>query len=753
MLGSSESRVPKILSQIALKPNKMNSTFYLNKAKDCFKNNNYPDAYENFVNYFDSLDDPTTSTPAVQLGFTKLVCRIGLVLEEANDTEELLKVYLQALNLFPNNYIILNNLGGYLFKMGEIDIARRYLDMAVSYSKNYLPAEKNLMHCKWHQIPRWHFKMLNDKARNIAYSKAITNIIRQGFTNIVDIGTGCGLLSLIASQNPEVNVTAIEENKLLAKMCENIMKENERNNVKILNCNSTKLVDPPTPCNFLMTEIFDVAIFGERMLESLVHAHQVLITEKDRYKIVPCAAKLYASAINYRSPQAFRVVNQLQELNLKDMCIRQIDADPYDAEDLSTKDIDYMSEPVIVFDLDFYDFLELNDILNNEEYSKIIEIECYKGGSLTSLAVWFDLILDEETTITTDPRNDNRVNCWEQAVFHLVHPIDVVAGETIQFEVTVLENQLKFYQITKPNTCVACWLVSKEIVTFLNDAPLVNEILALTNKLKHPDFINQFPDPNKPIMDLMSFPLLGFILAATQGCQFYTTIKSESDFQYVDFFDHILRVNNIPQGKMIVVENKLGQNTTMCGIHKYLKECRACLLDPISTDGSIHPTIGLKEKIIPDQPDIFMLPAKIVVKVVLIYSEKLETWNFVQDKNVFDFKISRFINEYSGCEHPNLENFVYEELSSPISFIVDDKDYVKKTQNVLITESGKVNGLYTWYELKYHGNIDFSTKESFYLKKTCYLMKHKRVELGDLFRVVMRREGTYLDFRLDDEMA
>lgn len=54
-------------------------------------------------------------------------------------------------------------------------------------------------------------------------------------------------------------------------------------------------------------------------------------------------------------------------------------------------------------------------------------------------------------------------------------------------------------------------------------------------------------------MDLMCFPLLGFMLAATQGCQFYTTIKSESDFQYMDFFDHILRVNNIPQGKMIVV--------------------------------------------------------------------------------------------------------------------------------------------------------------------------------------------------------
>lgn len=54
-------------------------------------------------------------------------------------------------------------------------------------------------------------------------------------------------------------------------------------------------------------------------------------------------------------------------------------------------------------------------------------------------------------------------------------------------------------------------------------------------------------------MDLMSFPLLGFMLAATQGCQFYTVIKTDSDFKYMDFFDHILRINSIPHGKMIVV--------------------------------------------------------------------------------------------------------------------------------------------------------------------------------------------------------
>lgn len=112
---------------------------------------------------------------------------------------------------------------------------------------------------------------------------------------MIDLGAGCGLLSLMASEHPEVNVTAIEENKSLVKMCENIMKENNRTNVKIINCFSTKLSEAPARCNFLVTEIFDCAIFGERMLETLLHAHHILITEKDNFKLVPCGARLYAS--------------------------------------------------------------------------------------------------------------------------------------------------------------------------------------------------------------------------------------------------------------------------------------------------------------------------------------------------------------------------------------------------------------------------------------------------------------------------
>jgi len=40
-----------------------------------------------------------------------------------------------------------------------------------------------------------------------------------------------------------------------------------------------------------------------------------------------------------------------------------------------------------------------------------------------------------------------------------------------------------------------------------------------------------------------------------------------------------------------------------------------------------------------------MLPTKVVVKVVLIYSEKLETWNVVNDENT-ELELFQSANEF-----------------------------------------------------------------------------------------------------------
>lgn len=53
-------------------------------------------------------------------------------------------------------------------------------------------------------------------------------------------------------------------------------------------------LDPPEKCNLIVTEIFDVALFGERALESILHALTILRTEDD-FKIIPCGATVYVT--------------------------------------------------------------------------------------------------------------------------------------------------------------------------------------------------------------------------------------------------------------------------------------------------------------------------------------------------------------------------------------------------------------------------------------------------------------------------
>lgn len=97
------------------------------------------------------------------------------------------------------------------------------------------------MHLKWHELPRWHFKMLNDKKRNESYERAIVTMVERGYKNVVDIGAGCGLLSLYAVKNPEAQVVAIEENKTLANICSKVVVENKIKNLKVINSHSTDI--------------------------------------------------------------------------------------------------------------------------------------------------------------------------------------------------------------------------------------------------------------------------------------------------------------------------------------------------------------------------------------------------------------------------------------------------------------------------------------------------------------------------------
>ncbi|CAH1174194.1 unnamed protein product, partial [Phaedon cochleariae] len=706
---------------------KSNSLLHLKNAKQACVNSDYAEAYENFVLYFESLTDPLDSTAAVQKIFTKLVCKMGMILEETCNIEELLKCYIQALNFFPDNFVILSNLGAYMFKNAEIDIARRYLERAVNVNKNYLPAEINLMHVKWHQIPRWHFRMLNDKHRNIAYEKAISTQVNTGYKNVLDIGAGCGFLSLCAARHAGTTVTAIEENKQLANMCKDIMKANEVSNVNVLQCYSTHFSESPVECNLLVTEVFDVALFGERALETIAHASTVLCTEND-YKIIPCKAKVYLTGISSEELHAKHrctLPRSIQLLNLDNLEITEQDLEPYEAENLSDFDVSYLTDKQEIFNIDFYDSNQILQILDESEAQRV-HLKCNQAGTIHALAVWFDLGLTADVSITTDPLNDDRVTCWEQAVVHLDRPVKVTAGDVLAVDVSMKNCRLKI-ELAEDGVVDRDrrFKVTKEVVSFLNDDSLVESIGRLAERLAH---------ANLTVVDYNVFPLLGFLMAK-RNCTVFHSIKNNCDRA---LFERILDLNDIPKERFHILDEFVLDASE----HDCLFFC-----DVISRDGLLESS-GF-EMMEPHGRSV-KIPQSITAHVQLVHSLYVERCNLVMDENVLDFRIGEFINDYSGYEHPNLEKLQYTAHSEPIKFPLAGDGTA--TSRVTVNREGIVNALYVWYDVQLHDDIVFSTKNSTHYKKVCFFFKEKaKVQVGDNFTVKMQLDGSYVKIFLEEK--
>lgn len=148
--------------------------------------------------------------------------------------------------------------------------------------------------------------MLHDTERNQKYLRglqiAIDKVHRQGRkANVLDIGTGTGILSMMAVQCGADTVTACEAFRPMADCAEKIIEQNGvRHAINIVKKRSTDLVvgangDMAKRANILVTEVFDTELIGEGAIGIFSHAHEHLL-EADCI-VVPDSATMYAQVV------------------------------------------------------------------------------------------------------------------------------------------------------------------------------------------------------------------------------------------------------------------------------------------------------------------------------------------------------------------------------------------------------------------------------------------------------------------------
>ncbi|KAJ3615406.1 hypothetical protein NHX12_016105, partial [Muraenolepis orangiensis] len=387
----------------------------LESAQQCLSNQDYGTA---FVYYLLVLNLAPVLKHFARESFRFTLFKIVDEWESEGRIEELLHSFGLALEVFPDDEIILNSLGELLFRLGFRDEAASHFHKALKLKPDYPEARENFYRAANWLVERWHFLMLNDRGRNQKYQQAIQKAVERGCNTVLDIGTGTGILGMCAKKAGAASVFACEWSKTMYELaCEVVTANGMKGGINILHKKSLDMEVPKDiPHRVSLVNI----------------SHDTMSPEaSETGRVIPAGATVFGMAVESLEVRRHHrlCVSEVGGLSLRAVgqlhspvsCTVEADdsMEPYTTERLSRIPGGYtaLTQPFRALDIDFNNVKELEGLSSRE--MQRLHLPVTQEGTLDALAVWFQLHLDQESSISTGPQEDT---CWEQAIYPIQNP-------------------------------------------------------------------------------------------------------------------------------------------------------------------------------------------------------------------------------------------------------------------------------------------------------------------------------------------
>ncbi|XP_075979043.1 arginine methyltransferase 7 isoform X2 [Anticarsia gemmatalis] len=398
--------------------------------------------------------------------------------------------------------------------------------------------------------------MLHDTERNKKYYRALQLAINKMHNegkeaHVLDIGTGTGLLSIMAARCGADSIVACEAFLPMAECCLKILERNGvRDKIHVVPKRSTDITvgengDMKRKANILVTEVFDTELIGEGALSTFSHAHKYLLEED--CIVVPDSAVIYAQVIECSTLWKWNKLNDLADADLdvvlrtpqrmKD-CAGSAAVHDLQLSQLPRSSFRELSEPIPVF---YYDWSGRTPIIFKRTVKQ--DFNATDTGKAQVVFMWWELNMDTEGKIVlscapwwTHPDADLAAerpqdtipwrDHWMQAVYYLPQELTVQKGAeatliSCQDEYSLwffLEDEKNKYQ-KYPRPVCDCGVhmaLSRTHVSYLNDGK------------RSKRFLEQLKDTvtnNSVVLDLNGSSLMG-LSAAKIGAKAVYVLES-----------------------------------------------------------------------------------------------------------------------------------------------------------------------------------------------------------------------------------
>lgn len=286
-------------------------------------------------------------------------------------------------------------------------------------------------------VPRWHFSMLNDFGRNDAFADALEQVVPAG-AHVVDIGSGSGLLAMMAARAGAASVTTCESNPLLAELARQIIAQHGLDHViTVVPKISTELrvgVDLPRRADVVVSEILDCGLVGEGVLPTVRHAREHLL--KPGGVLLPCAATLNGALVESSEIDGLNRVRTAAGFDVR--LLNEVSTTGHYPVRLSTWPHRLLSEPAELASFDF-----AADTLQDGHHDLLLPV--IRGGHAHAVVAWFELTLAAGVVLSNAPRN--LTGHWMQAFVPFREAVAVEAGQTLQARLAWHDNQLSVQHV------------------------------------------------------------------------------------------------------------------------------------------------------------------------------------------------------------------------------------------------------------------------------------------------------------------
>ncbi len=266
-------------------------------------------------------------------------------------------------------------------------------------------------------------KLLGDTVRNDAFAEALRRLIKPQETTMIDLGSGTGFLSFLASRLGAKHVTLLEIGEIL-ETSKALAKRNGIKNCTFLRKHSTQVRGIPQT-DILLSETLGNYALEENILESIedgkrfLKANGIIIPGRITQFVCPVVTDRLQQEIDVWPRVGFGLdFTEAREIALNNMYVKTILPN------------DLLASRDAIREWDTIDFSKKNKSIRDAD----IVWKCDKPMTMYGFALWWNAELVKGVELTTSPMKP--ATHWEQIYLPLLSPLKLVKGSSVHLHLT-----------------------------------------------------------------------------------------------------------------------------------------------------------------------------------------------------------------------------------------------------------------------------------------------------------------------------